>query len=74
MTSKRVIVALVSIWITSGVIALVAILLPETNSIVLVGGIIKCIGLLLTTIAYNYSYLPYHEEYLVYQAQISREG
>ena len=72
VTSKRVIVALVSIWITSGVAALVVILLPEINSIVLVGGIIKCIGLFLTTIAYIriYQVARHHQNQIQSQFQL----
>ena len=50
VTSKRVVIALVSLWITSGVGASIFILLPNHKKITIV--IVELAGLLLTTVAY----------------------
>jgi len=61
VTSKRVIIALVSLWITSGVGASIYILLPIHNNITVV--IVGLVGLLLTTVAYIriYKIVKYHQ-------------
>ena len=72
VTSKRVMVASVSVWITSGVATLTTTLLPKVNSAVLVGIIIVFIGLLLTTIAYIriYQVARYHQNQIQSQLQM----
>ena len=50
VTSRRVIIALVSIWITSGVAASLFVSLNTHN--VTVGVIVQVVGMLLTTVAY----------------------
>ena len=69
VTSKRVMVASVSVWITSGVAALLTTLLPKVNSAVLIHITIVFIGLLLTTIAYIriYQVVRHHQNQLQLQ-------
>ena len=69
VTSKRVIIALVSLWITSGVGASIFILLPNHNKIAIV--IVEFAGLLLTTVAYIriYKIVKYHQNQIQTQHQ-----
>ena len=53
VTSKRVIIALVSIWITSGVAAPLYLVNSRSTILVVIG---EFVGILLTTVAYFYIY------------------
>ena len=70
VTLKRVIIALVSLWLTSVVAVFIFILLPTRNRIVVV--IIEVIGLLLTTMAYAriYKVVRYHQNQIQSQLQL----
>ena len=69
VTSKRVIIALVSLWLTSAVSALVYISLPEGND--MVTGL-SFVGLVLTTATYVYicKVVRHHQNQIVGQRQI----
>ena len=69
VTSKRVIIALVSLWITSGVAASIFILLHNHNGIAVV--IVELVGLLLATVAYIriYKVVKYHRNQIQSQLQ-----
>jgi len=69
VTSKRVIIALVSLWITSGVGASIFILLPNHNKITIL--IVELAGVLLTTVAYIriYKIVKYHQNQIQTQHQ-----
>ena len=69
VTSKRVIIALVSIWIASGVIASLFVSLDIHN--VIVGVIVEFVGILLTTVAYIriYRAVRYHQNQIHSQLQ-----
>jgi len=54
VTSKRVIRALVSLWITSGIAASIYIALPSSNKITI--ATVELAGLLLATVAYTRIY------------------
>ena len=71
VTSKRVIIALVSLWLTSGVAASIFILLPGHNQ--LVATIIEIAGLLLTAVAYFrvYKVVRYHQNQIQNQLQLT---
>ena len=70
VTSKRVNIALFSLWLTSGVAASIFILLPEGNEIVL--AIILFLGALLTTAAYIriYKVVQHHQNQIQSLIQI----
>ena len=72
VTSKRVMVASVSVWITSGVAVLIYTLLPKGNSAHLVSTIIVIFGLLLTTTAYIriYQVVRHHQNQIQSQLQL----
>ena len=61
MTPARVVVGLISLWLTSGVFASVFILLPSRNNYVSV--VAELSGILVTTVAYIYVYkvVRYHQ-------------
>ena len=61
MTPPRVVVGLISLWLTSGVFASVFILLPSRNNYVSV--VAELSGILVTTVAYIYAYkvVRYHQ-------------
>ena len=69
VTSRRVIIALVSIWITSGVAASLFVSLKTHN--VTVGVIVQVVGMLLTTVAYIriYRVVRYHQNQIHSQLQ-----
>ena len=69
VTAKRVIIALVSIWIASGVAASLFVSLNTHN--VTVGVIVEFVGLLLTTVAYIriYRVVRYHQNQIHSQLQ-----
>lgn len=69
VTPKRVVVALISLWITSGVIASVFILLPSHNNYVAV--VTELVGALVTTMAYIYVYkvVRYHQNQIKNQTE-----
>ena len=69
VTSKRVIIALVSIWITSGVAASLFVSLNTHN--ITVGVILQFVGLFLTTVAYIriYRVVRYHQNQIHSQLQ-----
>jgi len=69
VTSKRVIIALLSLWIKSGVAASIFILLHSHNGITVV--IVELVGLLLTTVAYIriYKVVKYHRNQIQTQLQ-----
>ena len=71
VTSKRVTVALVTLWLTSGVAATIFISLPKNNSIVVAS--VEIVGLLLTTVAYYriYKVVRYHRNQIQSQAEQS---
>ena len=70
VTLKRVIITLVSLWLTSAVAASIFILLPARNGTVV--AIIQFIGLLLATIAYTriYKVVRYHQNQIQSQLQL----
>ena len=70
ITSKRVIIALVSLWLTSAVAASIYILFPKRNDIIPV--IILFLGLLLTTAAYIriYKVVRHHQNQIQSQIQM----
>ena len=69
VTPKRVIIALVSLWLTSAVSALVYISLPDGNDVV-TG--LSFVGLVLTTAAYIYicKVVRYHQNQILGEHQI----
>ena len=69
VTSKRVIIALVSIWIASGVTASLFVSLNTHN--VTVGVIVEFVGILLTTVAYIriYRVVRHHQNQIQSQLQ-----
>ena len=70
-SNERVNVALVTLWLTSGVAATIFISLPQSNSIVI--AIVEIVGLLLTTVAYFriYKVVRYHRNQIQSQAEQS---
>ena len=70
VTSKRVFIALVSLWLTGGVGALLYILFPSNSNMIVV--IIELVGILLTTLAYIriYKVLRYHQNQIQCQLQL----
>ena len=73
VTSKRIIIGLVSLWLMSGVVASMSILLPEGNSMIAV--VIQLIGLILTTVAYIHIYkvVRYHQNQIQSQIQLQND-
>ena len=71
VTSKRVIIALVSLWLTSSVFASTLVFIPNRSSTITV--IIELVGLLLTTAAYFriYKVAKYHRNQIQCQLQLT---
>ena len=69
VTSKRVVIALVSIWITSGVVASLFVAVDAHSAIVLV--ICEFVGFILTTVAYFriYKVVRHHQNQIHSQLQ-----
>ena len=69
VTSKRVIIALVSVWLTSGVASSLFVSLNIDNAMIVV--IVEFVGILLTTVAYNriYRVVRYHQNQIHCQLQ-----
>ena len=69
VTSKRVITALVSLWLTSGVVASIFITLPDHSH--MIAAITAFVGLFLTTVAYLriYKVVRYHQNQIHHQLQ-----
>jgi len=69
VTSKRVIIALVSLWLTSAVAAYIFISLPKHSNMVAV--IVEFVGFFLTTVAYIriYKVIRYHQNQIHCQLQ-----
>ena len=69
VTPKRVVVGLISLWLTSGVFASVFILLPSHNNYVSV--VTELSGVLVTTVAYIYVYktVRYHQNQIQNQTE-----
>ena len=70
VTSKRVITALVSLWLTSGVVASIFITLPDHSH--MIAAITAFVGLFLTTVAYLriYKVVRYHQNQIHHQLQL----
>ena len=75
VTSKRVIIALISVWLTSGVAAFLYISVGNENVIVL-AAVIKFVGLFLTTVAYIniYRAVRHHQNQMKNQLQHENES
>ena len=73
VTPERVAVALVSLWVTSGVMASIFILLPSHNDIVAVAT--EFIGVLVTTVTYMYVYkvVRYHQNQIRNQTEATHD-
>jgi hypothetical protein len=73
ITSKRVLIALVSLWLTSGAAASIIISLPNNN--LRVSNIIEFVGLIVTTVAYLrvYKVARYHLNQIQSQRQLQVE-
>ena len=69
VTPKRVVVGLISLWLTSGILASVFILLPSHNNYVAV--VTQLAGALVTTVAYIYVYkvVRYHQNQIQNQTE-----
>lgn len=74
LTSQRTVIALVSLWLTSGVIASIFIILPSHNNIVAV--VTEFVGILVTTGAYIYVYkaVRYHQNQIKNQTTVLQGG
>ena len=70
ITSKRVVIALVCLWITSGVAASVYISLPQHSSAVAV--VVECVGLPCISVAYIriYKVVKYHRNQIENQLRV----
>ena len=70
VTSKRVITALVSLWLTSGVVASIFITLPDHSH--MIAAITAFLGLFLTTVAYLriYKVVRHHQNQIHHQLQL----
>lgn len=73
VTMKRVLIVLFMLWSTSGLMALVYILLPNYNDIVAV--VLEVLGLLVTTVAYFqiFKVARYHQNQIEAQCQITTD-
>ena len=71
VTSKRVIIALVSLWLTSGVFASVLVFITNRRSTIAL--IVELVGLVLTTMAYFriYKVVRYHRNQIQSHLQLS---
>ena len=70
VTSKRVTIVLISIWLTSFITALIYIFLPKSNE--MVAAVILLVGYFLTTVAYVriYKVVKYHQNQIYSQNQL----
>ena len=70
VTPKRAMIALVSLWLTSGVAASIFISLPDNND--MVSNVLLFCGLLVTTVAYIriYRAVRYHQNQIQSQCQL----
>ena len=70
VTSKRVTIVLISIWLTSCITALIYIFLPKGNE--MVAAVILLVGYVLTTVVYVriYKVLKYHQNQINGQNQL----
>ena len=70
VTSKRVTIVLISIWLTSCITALIYIFLPKSNE--MVAAVILLVGYVLTTVAYVriYKVVKYHQNQIYSQNQL----
>ena len=70
VTSKRVNIVLISIWLTSFITALIYIFLPKSNQ--MVAAVILLVGYFLTTVAYVriYKVVKYHQNQIYSQNQL----
>ena len=70
VTSKRVTIVLISIWLTSFITALIYIFLPKSNN--MVATVILLVGYFLTTVAYVriYKVVKYHQNQIYSQNQL----
>ena len=70
VTSKRVTIVLISIWLTSCITALIYIFLPKSNE--MVAAVILLVGYFLTTVAYVriYKVVKYHQNQIYGQNQL----
>ena len=73
VTMKRVLIVLFMLWSTSGLMALVYILLPNYNDIVAV--VLEVLGLLVTSVAYFqiFKVARYHQNQIQAQCQITTD-
>ena len=71
VTTKRVVVVLVMLWLISGLVTLVYIALPEYNDIVAV--VLEILGILVTSVAYYrvFKIARYHQNKIHSQCQIN---
>ena len=72
VTSERVIIALVSIWITSGVVASLFVAVDAHNAIVPV--ICEFVGILLTTVAYIHIYRAVRHHHNQIHSQLQHQN
>lgn len=70
VTSKRVTIILVSLWLTSGLATCLYMAFPTVRNVVTI--VLECVGLLLTTVAYIrlYQVVRYHQNQLRSQLQL----
>ena len=70
VTSKRVTIVLISIWLTSSITALMYSFLPKSNE--MVAAVILLVGYVLTTVAYVriYKIVKYHQNQIYSQNQL----
>ena len=74
VTSKRVTIVLISIWLTSCITALIYIFLPKSNE--MVAAVILLVGYVLTTVPYFrvYKVVKYHQNQIYGQNQLQNKG
>ena len=70
VTSRRMFIALASVWVTSAIAASIFISLPTRN--IWVSNVVEMIGLLVTTVAYLrlYKVVRYHQNQIYSQCQL----
>lgn len=73
VTTKRVVIVLVALWLTSGLITTLYIALPNYNDIVAV--VLEVAGLLVTSVAYFriYKVARYHQNKIHSQSQVTND-
>ena len=73
VTTKRVVVCLVLLWLTSGLVTSVYIVLPNNNDIVAV--LLEVLGLLVTSVAYFriFKVARYHQNKIHGQCQVNND-